>query len=156
MEEKILKIMESTKEDLKELGFSLYYVEYVNEEGENFLRFYIEHLNNDEAITLDDCERASRRLSTIIDELDPIEDQYIMEVSSTGIFKPLFTHEQRLSALNERVALRLKEEAKGKKNFTGLLKEVREDKVIIFDEEKNKDWEIKVEDILTFTLNPEI
>jgi len=40
-------------------------------------------------LTLDDCARLSRRLSDLLDETDPIEDSYRLEVSSPGIDRPL-------------------------------------------------------------------
>src|SRR3954471_16948878 len=40
-------------------------------------------------LTLDDCARLSRRLSDVLDEADPIEDAYRLEVSSPGINRPL-------------------------------------------------------------------
>jgi ribosome maturation factor RimP len=40
-------------------------------------------------LTLDDCARLSRRLSEVLDEKDPIEESYRLEVSSPGIDRPL-------------------------------------------------------------------
>src|SRR5689334_256008 len=40
-------------------------------------------------LTLEDCERLSRRISDLLDEQDPIEHAYRLEVSSPGIDRPL-------------------------------------------------------------------
>ena len=67
-------------------GFELVDVEYVKEAGNWYLRFYID---KEGGITVDDCEAVSRIFSDKLDELDFIEDAYIMEVSSPGIGRPL-------------------------------------------------------------------
>ena len=66
---------------IDQFGFELVDVEYVKEAGNWYLRFYID---KEGGITVDDCEAVSRIFSDKLDELDFIEDAYIMEVSSPG------------------------------------------------------------------------
>lgn len=120
MEEKIGVIRRMTEPVIRELGYDLYFVEFGVEEEEEFLRFYIENPSG-EPITLDDCAKVSRAISPIIDENDPIDSAYYLEVSSPGLFRQLFTPEQILGAVGERVRVRLMEDAPGKKNFLGIL-----------------------------------
>jgi len=53
----------------------------------NTLRIYIDR---PEGITIDDCERVSRQVSTILDVENPISGRYTLEVSSPGLDRPLF------------------------------------------------------------------
>ena len=74
-----------------ELNYDIYHIEYVKENGEYYLRIYIE---KDGGITLSDCEALSRRVSDLMDEKDPIsEDLYFLEVSSPGLNRTLFTED---------------------------------------------------------------
>lgn len=120
MEEKLVQLRSMTEGRINELGYDLYHVEFVEEEGEEYLRFYIENKTG-ETITLDDCAKVSRDISVIIDEADPIDSPYFLEVSSPGLFRQLFTPEHITKAVGERVQVRLQEDVKGKKNFIGIL-----------------------------------
>jgi len=70
----IEKIEELVKPIISELLYELYYVEYIKENGDFYLRIYIE--KKDDRISLDDCVAVSRRVSEILDTEDPIEDAY--------------------------------------------------------------------------------
>jgi len=70
------------------LAYDLVDVEFVKESGEWYLRAYIDKVGG---ITIDDCERLSTLLSDKLDEGDPIQQAYILEVSSPGIDRPLKT-----------------------------------------------------------------
>ena len=67
-------------------GFELVDVEYVKEAGTWYLRAYID---KEGGVDINDCEYVSRTLEAKLDEADPIEQAYILEVSSPGIDRPL-------------------------------------------------------------------
>lgn len=69
------------------LGYELYHIEYKKEDGEYYLRVYID---KEGGINLSDCERVSRPISDMLDIEDPIPDSYYLEVSSPGVFRELF------------------------------------------------------------------
>ena len=71
---------------INELGYVLWDVEYVKEGSEYYLRITID---NEEGITIDDCEKVHRAIDPVLDEADPIEDSYHLEVSSPGIEREL-------------------------------------------------------------------
>jgi ribosome maturation factor RimP len=98
--ELIDKIESIVKPAAEELGYELYYVEYVLEDGEKYLRIYID---NNTGISLSDCEKVSRKISSILDEYDPIEEHYMLEVSSPGIERGLYTDKHLLKYLNSDV-----------------------------------------------------
>ena len=100
-------------------GCSLWDVEYVKEAGEWYLRFYID---KDGGVSINDCEAVSRPLSDALDEADPIEGSYVLEVSSAGADRPLKkpAHFQRF--LGAEVDVRLYRPLDGRKEYTGVLK----------------------------------
>ena len=64
---------------VQEAGCSLWDVEYVKEAGSWFLRI---NIDKEEGVSIQDCEAVSRPLSDALDEADPIEGSYVLEVSS--------------------------------------------------------------------------
>ncbi|MBQ7821359.1 MAG: ribosome maturation factor RimP [Clostridia bacterium] len=71
---------------VSELDYDLWDVEYVKEGSEYYLRITIDR---EEGITIDDCEKVHRAIDPLLDEADPIEDSYHLEVSSPGIEREL-------------------------------------------------------------------
>ena len=76
------------------LGLELAGVERL---GGGLLRVYLDVAGR--AVTLDDCEAASREFSALLDLHDPIRGRYTLEVSSPGLERPLFTPEHALHVL---------------------------------------------------------
>ena len=87
----------------EEYGYELVDVEYVKEGSTWYLRAYIDKPGG---ISIDDCEAVSRRLSTILDEKDFIDDSYILEVSSPGLGRPLKKEKDFKRSLGEEVEIR--------------------------------------------------
>ncbi len=79
-------VSELLSDTVNELGYELWDVEYVKEGSEYYLRITID---SEEGITIDDCEKVHRAIDPILDEADPIEDSYHLEVSSPGIEREL-------------------------------------------------------------------
>ena len=124
MEKKLKTIKEITLDRINELGYDLYHLEFVKEDGEEFLRFFIE-TKTGEGVKLEDCEKVSREVSVLLDEKDPIVSAYFLEVSSPGIFRQLYTVEQIKAAIGERVRVTPEAEGKGKEanQMVGILSE---------------------------------
>ena len=92
-EVKITELAETIlSEFLSQNKLELYNVEFVKEGKDRFLRVYIDKAQDaeDEYVDTDDCELVSRYLSEKLDEEDPIEDNYYLEVSSPGLERTLF------------------------------------------------------------------
>ena len=122
------EIYEMVKPIADELNDDIYHVEYVKENGELYLRIYIE---KDGGITLSDCEALSRRVSDLMDEKDPIKDPYFLEVSSPGLNRTLFTEEHYKRFIGREVMVKFTKSVDGKKNIKGILKEVNEDSIVV-------------------------
>ena len=71
---------------VKANGVEIYDVEYVKEGTDWYLRIFID---KEEGISIDDCEAVSRPLSDVLDEEDPIDQGYYLEVSSPGLERKL-------------------------------------------------------------------
>ncbi|WP_010236135.1 ribosome maturation factor RimP [Clostridium arbusti] len=133
MDKKILinKLIDLFNPIVTELGYEFYYLEFVEEDGENFLRIYIDSENG---IGLSDCEKVSRRISETLDEEDPISSSYYLEVSSPGVFRTLFTDEHLNKYINSNISLDLNKLYEGKRNLEGKLIKFDSDNIIIYDE----------------------
>ena len=112
LEELIAPVVESLDYELADLTF---------EKGGKdwYLMLYIDSENG---ITMDDCEKVSRKVSEVLDEKDPIEQGYFLEVSSPGIDRPLKKDRHFMASINKKIAIHLFAPLNGKKNFQGVLK----------------------------------
>ncbi|MBQ0011062.1 MAG: ribosome maturation factor RimP [Ruminococcus sp.] len=101
------------------IGYDVWDVEYVKEGADYYLRFTID---SPDGITLDDCEKVSRLIDPLLDELDPIEDAYHLEVSSPGVERVLRKPAHFEAMIGETIEIRLfRPDASGKKAYTGTL-----------------------------------
>ena len=104
---------------ITELGYRIWDVEYVKEGAEWYLRIT---LDSDDGIDIDDCEKVSRAINPIIDEADPIEDFYYLEVSSPGLERVLRKPEHFEASIGSEVEIRLfAPDENKKKSYIGIL-----------------------------------
>lgn len=103
---------------VNQLGYYLWDVEYVKEGSEWYLRITID---SEDGITIDDCEIVHRAIDPVIDEHDPIENAYHLEVSSPGIERVLRTAEHIEAFAGEEVEAKLFAPLDGKKALRGKL-----------------------------------
>ena len=100
-------------------GCTLWDVEYVKEAGSWYLRVYID---KEGGVSIDDCEAVSRPLSDALDEADPLQRSYTLEVGSAGIDRVLRKSEHFAAFLGSEVEVRLYRAREGKKEYVGLLR----------------------------------
>lgn len=79
-------------------------------------------IDSDEGINMDDCEVVSRAVSEILDESDPIEQSYFLEVSSPGIDRPIKKERHYLANINKKITIHLFAPLNGKKDYSGILR----------------------------------
>ena len=107
-----------------ELGYYLWDVEYVKEGADFVLRVTIDRFDESgEGITIDDCETMSRAIDPILDEHDPVPDQYLLEVSSPGIERDLTRDDHFDLCVGEKVEVRLFAPVDGSRVWVGILGE---------------------------------
>ena len=102
----------------EQLGYVLWDVEYVKVGADMYLRITID---NEDGITIEDCEKFHRAIDPILDEADPISEAYILEVSSPGIERELKTAEHIEACEGWDVEVRLYAPRNGAKMFRGVL-----------------------------------
>lgn len=124
-----------------EIGTEVYDVEYKKEGSDWFLRVF---LYSDNGISIDNCEYVSRKLSDKLDELDPIDTAYYLEVSSPGIERALKTDRHFQTAIGERITIRLYSAIEGKKNINGRLDKYENGVISVTDDDGNR-YEIEKE-----------
>lgn len=110
------------------LGCELWGLDYLAQGKKSVLRIYIE---KEGGVLLEDCEQVSRQISATLDVEDPISGEYTLEVSSPGMDRPLFTLDQFKRYLGETVALRLRVAFEGRRKFSGILKGVEDDEIVL-------------------------
>ncbi len=101
-----------------ELGYALWDVVYRKVGADPTLTITID---SEEGITIEDCERVHRRIDPVLDEADPIEDSYQLEVSSSGIERDIRTDKHIMACLGEEIDVRLFAPHEGNRAFTGIL-----------------------------------
>ena len=117
---------------VENLGYSIWDLEYVKEGADYFLRVTIDSPNG---ITIDDCETVHRAIDPVLDDADPIEGAYHLEVSSPGIERDLRTDEHFQASAGERVEVRLFAPIDGAKVFVGKLLGLDDEKNILLETE---------------------
>ncbi|HEY5585571.1 MAG TPA: ribosome maturation factor RimP [Ruminiclostridium sp.] len=120
------------------LNYELVDVEFIKEGTNWYLRVYIDKPGG---IGIDDCQAVSEKISEVLDEKDPIEQCYYLEVSSPGLERPLKTERDFIKYKGELVEVKLFKPIDGKKIFEGELIGLIEDKIVINQDGNNIDFE---------------
>ena len=129
------KIESLVKDKIEQLGYELYDVLYLKEGKNLILRIVID---SKDGISLDDCENVNNNIKEIIDNEDPIQEQYFLEISSPGVERLLRKEWQLKKFINSEVEIKLfKKDDNGNKNYTGILDSVEKDYLTIIDSEEN-------------------
>ena len=102
-----------------EFGCELWDTEYVREAGQWFLRLYLDKAGG---VDILDCENVSRKVSDLLDEVDPIEGSYVFEVSSAGAERQLKRPSDFERFIGSPVLVKTYQNRDGRKEFPGVLK----------------------------------
>jgi len=108
---------------INDLGYEVWDVEFVKEGSEWFLRITIDR---EDGIDIDDCEKVHRAIDPLLDDADPIETAYHLEVSSPGLERTIRTKEHFIKSVGEKVLVKLYAPRNGLRQFEGIL-DVSED-----------------------------
>ena len=104
---------------------------FLKEGASWYLRVFID---KPEGISIDDCTNVSHAIDPIIDEADPIDVSYYLEVCSPGIERELTRSRHYEESLGKQVRLKLYRAYDGKKDITGTLEDVTEENVTLVTE----------------------
>ncbi|GGE65259.1 ribosome maturation factor RimP [Priestia taiwanensis] len=119
MSKKVTEIVaELAQPIVDELNLELVDIEYVKEGKDWFLRVFID---SEDGIDIEDCGNVSEKLSELLDEQDPIDNLYFLDVSSPGAERPLKKEKDFQKAIGKQVAIKTYEPINGEKMFEGQL-----------------------------------
>lgn len=136
---------------IADLGLELVGIEFSPNAGGSLLRVYIDE--SVRGVTIDDCERASREISALLDVNDPVAGRYTLEVSSPGLERPLFTQAHFERYAGEQVKVSVNLPIDGRRRFQGRIAAVDGDRVTI--EQDGKPVEIAHANIAKARLVPD-
>jgi len=111
------------KETVEGCGVELWDVRFLKEGASWYLRVFID---KPEGISIDDCTEVSHAIDLVIDEADPIDKSYYLEVCSPGLERELAREEHFIKMQGEKIKVKLYKAVDGVKEFTGILKSAGE------------------------------
>lgn len=112
------RITELIKDSVEKQGVTLWDVRFVKEGASYYLRIFID---KPDGITIDDCTAVSHAIDPILDEADPIDNAYYLEVCSPGIERELTKENHFLFAVDKNVSVKLFKAIDGVKEINGVL-----------------------------------
>ena len=127
------------KDAVEQQGVTLWDVRFLKEGASWYLRVFID---KPEGITIDDCTDVSHAIDPIIDEADPIDKAYYLEVCSPGLERELTRDFHFEWANGKEVKIKLYKAIDGKKEFKGILKTTGEN-ILLLTDEGEKSFNIK-------------
>ena len=111
-------VREAILPTVTELGYRIWDITY----GKIGADYHLEiTIDSDEGIDIDDCEKVHRAIDPILDEADPIDISYRLEVSSPGVERVLRRESHYVASVGERVEIRLFASLDGAKVLRGRL-----------------------------------
>ena len=128
MSAKINQLEALIKPVIGSLGLELWGVEFQSAGKRSTLRIYID---GPDGVTVDDCARVSHQVSGVLDVEDPITEQYLLEVSSPGMDRPLYTLAQYQTYVGHILEVRLRVPFEGRRRFKGVLNGVEGDEILL-------------------------
>ena len=102
------------------LGLRLWDVRFLKEGATWYLRIFIDKPGG---VSIDDCVDMTHALNPVLDEADPIEQSYCLEVSSPGIERELTRDEQFEAYRGAKIKVRTIRPVDGARDFNGTLED---------------------------------
>jgi ribosome maturation factor rimP len=120
---------------LEEMGLQLWDVVYEKEGSGWYLRYYVD---KEGGININSCEAFSRAISDVLDEADPIDGSYTLEVSSPGIERALTRDWHFETLMGQQLLVRLIRPVEGVRDFIGTLTDYRDGTLTLLLDEKTE------------------
>jgi ribosome maturation factor RimP len=133
-----------------EMGIELVHIEISGTKRDLVLRIYIDRpgsaIDKDRGVTLDDCSRVSQAIEDVLDVEDFIPTRYVLEVSSPGIERQLYSLADFAKFSGKLARVKTREAIGGQKTFAGYIKEV-DGSHIVFDDRTRGRIEFEYDDV---------
>mgnify|MGYP003784062603 CR=1 FL=1 len=139
VEDRVVKLAEPI---VAQWGLELVDIQYRKEGPHWYLRVFID---KEGGVGLEDCQRVSEGLGGILDKSDPIPHNYILEVSSPGLERPLKKKKDFIRFQGHEIKVRTYAPIDGRRNFRGQLQGVMDESVVM--EVDKKSYSIPMEKI---------
>ena len=128
--ERIIEIAAAAAADI---GIELVHVEIAGTKRDAVIRIYID---KEGGVTLDDCGAVSKKIEEALDADDFIPSRYVLEVSSPGIERQLYSLADFVKFTGQLAKVKTKAEIDGQKTFVGPITEIDGEKITIDDRTK--------------------
>ncbi len=119
MKEKLLSDMIGPL--VEDLGYSLWGLQMLPQKGQSLLRVFIDHADG---IDVNDCARCSHEISGLLDVEDPIKTAYVLEVSSPGLDRLLFSAAHFQRYIGHQATVKLMVPVNGARKVKGVIDRV--------------------------------
>lgn len=138
-------LTEMLRDPLAHLGYKIVCIQ-IHGDRKKTIDVSIEQING-EPVTIEDCVKANREISTIFDVENPIRGAYILQVASPGLDRPLVCQEDFERFAGQEVKITLHTPLEGRRKFSGCLQGIVEDKIQL------KIQENEIEQVISFSFN---
>lgn len=122
------KVFSLVEETVKAQNVKLWDVRFQKEGANWYLRIIID---SEAGISIDDCTNVHHAVDPILDEADPIDCSYYLEVCSPGLERELTRDEHYEAMVGQKIKIKLYKARDGVKEFGGTLKMGNKEKVVI-------------------------
>ncbi len=143
------KLSELLSPIVEDLGYRFWGLEYQVRKADALLRIYIDHENG---ISVDDCAKVSHEVAGILDVEEPITMAYILEVSSPGMDRILFSANQFSEFIGEDVKMKLNQMVDKRRKIKGKIASVEGEQITI--ESEQEQITIAFDQIMRARINP--
>ena len=124
-------VRDAVSSTITDLGYEIWDITYAKVGADYHLEITIDSPNG---INIEDCEKVHRAIDPILDECDPIEGFYYLDVSSPGVERELRTEQHIIRSVGEKVRAKLFAQKDGKRVVVGVLSAFEDGKLTISEE----------------------
>ena len=141
LEESLFQLLEPA---LREYGYELVLIEITGLPSRRNIRVFVDR---EGGINVEDCARAGRIIDPLIESRSVFPGSYVLEVSSPGLDRPLFKETDYERFAGRKVRIRLRQPIENRRNFTGILRGLKDKKLILVELEEGIQVELPLEQI---------
>ncbi len=136
LESKLLDILAPS---IADMGYEFIRIRVGGGSKRKHLQIMLDRLDGT-MLTVGDCEKVSKHTSVLLDVEDPIEQEYILEVSSAGLNRPLTRTKDFIKYTGHLCKLTLKISHNGQRNFTGFITNAMDEEFIFLEKDTNESF----------------
>lgn len=122
----VTRVKEIASQAVKDSDIELVHVEMAGIKRDQVIRVFIDKQGG---VTLEDCSTVSQKIEAVLDAEDFIPSKYVLEVSSPGIERQLYSLEDFVRFTGQLAKVKLKREIAGQKTFVGIINAVDDSEI---------------------------